>query len=143
MLSLTGIPLLIAAVLLATTAPLLAAWWWRRNTKTGWVSGLRPLAAVLACQLFAISALFLWVNNEYGFYTSWSDLLECAPRRDHPEQRFARPGAGRLEVDRPGRHAPTMPERCGCGSRPSISSRSLAPQPFRCSWCCPIALDPR
>jgi enterochelin esterase-like enzyme len=98
-LSLTGIPLLIAAVLLATTAPLLAAWWWRRNTKTGWVSGLRPLAAVLACQLFAISALFLWVNNEYGFYTSWSDLFGVRTKRATIQSNgFARPGAGRLEV---------------------------------------------
>ena len=88
MLSLTGHPLLIAAALLAATAPLLVAWWWRHKTKTGWVSGLRPLAAVLACQLLAISALFVWVNNEYGFYTSWSDLLGVRTERgDYPEQR--------------------------------------------------------
>jgi enterochelin esterase-like enzyme len=98
-LSLTGIPLLFAAALLAATAPLLVAWWWRRKTKTGWVSGLRPLAAVLACQLLAISALFVWVNNEYGFYTSWSDLLGVRTERATIHSNgFARPGAGHLEV---------------------------------------------
>ena len=45
MLSLTGIPLLIAAVCLAAAAPLLFAWWWRREARnaTG-LSALRPLA---------------------------------------------------------------------------------------------------
>ena len=81
-LSLTGIPLLIAAILLRSSPhPLLLAWWWRRKTKTGWLSALRPLAAVLACQLLAISALFLWVNNQYGFYTSWSDLFGVRTER--------------------------------------------------------------
>ncbi len=85
--------------MLAAAAPLLVAWWWRRKTKTGWVSGLRPLAAVLACQLLAISALFVWVNNEYGFYTSWSDLFGVRTERATIQSNgFARPGAGRLEV---------------------------------------------
>jgi glucan phosphoethanolaminetransferase (alkaline phosphatase superfamily) len=67
MLSLTGNPLLVAAISLVVAAPLLLAWWWRHKTKSGWLSALRPLAAVLACQVLAMSALFLWVNNQYGF----------------------------------------------------------------------------
>jgi hypothetical protein len=81
MLSLTGIPLLIVAASLAAAAPLLVAWWWRREAKTGWLPALRPFATVLACQLLAVSALFLWVNNEYGFYTSWSDLFGVRTER--------------------------------------------------------------
>ena len=33
----------------------------------------------MASQLLALSALFLWVNNQYGFYTSWADLAGGAP----------------------------------------------------------------
>jgi enterochelin esterase-like enzyme len=98
-LSLTGIPLLIAAVLFAAAAPVLLAWWWRRKTKTGWLSALRPLAAVLACQLLAISALFIWVNNQYGFYTSWSDLFGVRTDRATIQSNgLVQPGAGRIQV---------------------------------------------
>ena len=104
MLSLTGIPLLLAAVLLAAVAAPLVAWWWKRTTKTSWLSALRPLAAVLACQLLAISALFLWVNTEYGFYTSWSDLYGVRTERVTIQSnglqtnRLVRPGAGHVQV---------------------------------------------
>lgn len=99
MLSLTGIPLLTAAVVFAAAAPLLLAWWWRRKTRSGWLSALRPLAAVLACQLLAISALFLWVNNQYGFYTSWSDLFGVRTEQATIHSNgLVRPGAGRLQV---------------------------------------------
>jgi len=115
-LSLTGISLLTVAVVLATAAPVLLAWWWRRKTRTGWLSALRPLAAVLACQLLAITALFLWVNNSYGFYTSWSDLFGVRTERatiqnnggdgNNAPPRQVRPGAGRLQVlTVPGRSA--------------------------------------
>jgi enterochelin esterase-like enzyme len=100
--SLTGIPLLVAAISLAVAAPLLLAWWWRHKTKSGWLSALRPLVAVLACQVVAISALFLWVNNQYGFYTSWSDLFGVRTERSTIQTNAAvRPGAGHLRV-RPG-----------------------------------------
>jgi enterochelin esterase-like enzyme len=98
-LNLTGTPLLITAIVLAAVAAPFMAWWWRRQTKASWLAALRPLAAVLACQLLAISALFLWVNNQYGFYTSWSDLAgrrtEQATIRSNG---LVRPGNGRLEV---------------------------------------------
>jgi enterochelin esterase-like enzyme len=103
-LSLTGIPLLIVGVLLAAVAPPFVAWWWKRSAKTSWLSAVRPLAAVLGCQILAMSALFLWVNTEYGFYTSWSDLFgvrtERATIQDNGVQtnRLMRPGAGHLQV---------------------------------------------
>ena len=99
MLSLTGNPLLVAAISLVVVAPLLLAWWWRHKTKSGWLSALRPLAAVLACQVLAMSALFLWVNNQYGFYSSWSDLFGVRTERSTIQTNaLARPGDGRLEV---------------------------------------------
>jgi enterochelin esterase-like enzyme len=106
-LSLTGIPLLITAVLLAAAAAPLMAWWWRRTTKTCWRAALRPLAAVLVCQLLAISALFLWVNNMYGFYTSWPDLFGVRTEQATIQSNgLVQPGAGRAEVlTIPGRSA--------------------------------------
>jgi enterochelin esterase-like enzyme len=103
-LSLTAIPLLAATVLFAAVAAPLMAWWWKRATKTSWLSALRPLAAVLACQLVAISALFLWVNTEYGFYTSWSDLFGVRTERvsiqsnGAPTNKLVPPGAGHVQV---------------------------------------------
>lgn len=112
MLSLTAIPLLAATVLLAAVAAPLVAWWWKRTTKTGWLSALRPLAAVLVCQLVAISALFLWVNAEYGFFTSWSDLFGVRTERAIIQTNglqthgLVPPGSGHLEVlTVPGRSA--------------------------------------
>jgi enterochelin esterase-like enzyme len=103
-LSLTAIPLLAATVLFAAVAAPLVAWWWKRTTKTSWLSALRPLAAVLACQLVAISALFLWVNTEYGFYTSWSDLFGVRTERVTIQSngvqanKLVQPGAGHVQV---------------------------------------------
>ena len=99
MLSLTGNPLLVAASRLQSPPPLLFAWWWRHKTKSGWLSALRPLAAVLACQVLAMSALFLWVNNQYGFYTSWSDLFGVRTERSTIQTNaLGRPGSGRTQV---------------------------------------------
>ena len=109
MLSLTGVPLRVAAVVLAVAGALLIAWWWRRTTKSGWLSALGPMAAVLACQLLAISALFLWVNNQYGFYTSWSDLFGTHTQRATIQTNgLVRPGAGRVQVL-------TVPDRSATG----------------------------
>ncbi|WP_055588205.1 alpha/beta hydrolase [Streptacidiphilus griseoplanus] len=46
------------------------------------IPGPRPPAAVLAriamvavCQLLAVAVVAAWINNAFGLYTSWSDLL--------------------------------------------------------------------
>ncbi|MEZ0091655.1 alpha/beta hydrolase [Streptacidiphilus sp. EB129] len=64
--------LLILATVLAV-AGTLVAW--------GLVRGPRPLRwavrllMIVVCQLTAISIVAVWINNSYGLYTSWSDLL--------------------------------------------------------------------
>lgn len=83
--SLTGRPVFVLAVVLAATAPLLAVWLWGRRHRPGrrrgiWLARVAGrVGLVLLSQLLAMSALFLWVNNQYGFYTSWADLTGGAP----------------------------------------------------------------
>lgn len=82
MLSLTGRPLFALAVVLAVAVPVLAVVILsRRQSRWSVARGavLMRVASrvvlVVLSQLLAMSALFLWVNNQYGFYTSWTDLL--------------------------------------------------------------------
>lgn len=80
MLSLTGRPLFLLMVVLAVVVPVIAvvvlsrrhAAPAGRRLGVGRVAG--RVALVLLSQLLAMSALFLYVNNQYGFYTSWADL---------------------------------------------------------------------
>jgi dienelactone hydrolase len=97
--SLTGVSLLLLAITLAAALPALLAWWWHRKAHTSWLAAASHLAAVLLCEVFAASALFLWVNDQYGFYTSWSDLIG-APTKGVTIQsnRLVPPGAGRVEI---------------------------------------------
>ncbi len=81
MLSLTGRPLFILMVVLALAVPVVtvAVLSRRRPAPTsGWRTATMRVAGrvglVLLSQLLAMCALFLWVNNQYGFYTSWADL---------------------------------------------------------------------
>jgi len=81
MLSLTGRPLFTLVAILAVAVPVIAVVMLsRRPSRT---AGAQPAiiarvagraGLVLLSQLLAMSALFLWVNNQYGFYTSWADL---------------------------------------------------------------------
>lgn len=110
--SLTGTPLLIVALGLAAALPVLLAIWWRRRTRGSWLSALGHGAAVLLCQLLAASALFLWVNRQYVFYTSWSDLAGRNPGPATVQTSGLVPrGSGRVQVlDVPGR-TPADPTR--------------------------------
>jgi S-formylglutathione hydrolase FrmB len=110
--SLTGIPLVVLALGLATALPVLLTLWWRRRTGDSWLRVLRNGVAVVLCQLLAASALFLWVNRQYGFYTSWSDLAgrSTGPATVRTNGLVPR-GSGRVQVlDVPGR-TPADPTR--------------------------------
>jgi dienelactone hydrolase len=97
--SLTEVPLLVLAIALAAALPALLAWWWRRTAHASWLAAASHLATVLLCEVFAASALFLWVNDQYGFFTSWSDLIG-APTKGVAIQSngLVPPGAGRVEI---------------------------------------------
>ena len=96
---LVGRPLLVLAVTLAALAPLVVVAWWRRGRAGSALGLLGRLLAVLLCQVLAVSALFLAVNDQYSFYTSWSDVLG---RRSAPTGietgGLLQPGQGRVEV---------------------------------------------
>lgn len=81
MLSLTGRPLFVLMVVLALAVPVITVSLWSRR-RAGEQARRRALfrivgraGLVVTSQILAMSAVFLWVNNQYGFYTSWSDLV--------------------------------------------------------------------
>jgi predicted esterase len=97
--SLTGVPLLVVAVVLAAALPVLLAWWWHRKAHTSWPAAGAHLSVVLLCQVLAASALFLWVNDQYGFYTSWSDLIGRPTKGGTIQSNgLVARGAGRVEI---------------------------------------------
>jgi len=103
--TLTGTALLVTGLVVAASLPLLLALWWRRRTHGRWPSVLGHGLAVLLCQVLAASVLFVWVNRQYGFYTSWSDLLgrTTGPATIQANGLVPR-GSGRVQVlDVPGR----------------------------------------
>lgn len=106
MFQLTGNFILIASTILAIALPILAAVLWSRKPPA---SGGRPVAVlkflgriglILVAQVTAMAALFFYVNDQYGFYASWSDLLGLG--HDTPARivqvNELHPGTGKLEV---------------------------------------------
>lgn len=77
MFALTGQPLLVLTASLAVIAPVIAVVLWSRHRREGRsvMAVLGRTSLVVAAQLLAVATLFLVVNNQYAFYTSWADLL--------------------------------------------------------------------
>lgn len=82
MFDLTGRPLFVIAVLGAIALPVVAAVLWTHASRPGATprphQRLRAVGRLLAlflAQALACLALFLHVNNVFGFYASWDDLL--------------------------------------------------------------------
>ncbi|MEY9838830.1 alpha/beta hydrolase [Streptacidiphilus sp. EB103A] len=86
--SLTGTAffyVLIAATVLAMLATLFA-WGAVRGPRP--VRWLTRLVMIAICQFTAIAVVAVWINNSYGLYTDWNDLLG----RDNGTQTAAMPG---------------------------------------------------
>jgi enterochelin esterase-like enzyme len=86
MLSITGRPLLVLTSILAILALLGIAVLFHRVTRPGQLSRARRLALVVSVVVLAVlgqaSAVVtsaLAVNDSYGFYTSWADLVGAGP----------------------------------------------------------------
>ncbi|WP_063770625.1 alpha/beta hydrolase [Streptacidiphilus carbonis] len=86
--SLTGTAffyVLIAATVLAMVATLFA-WGAVRGPRP--VRWLTRVVMIAICQITAIAVVAAWINNSYGLYTDWNDLLG----RDNGTQMAAMPG---------------------------------------------------
>lgn len=83
--SLMGAPLMVVLVALSVLAPIGLAVLWTRHRRRAprtdhrslrRVSGVLTLAAaIIVCQATAIFTVGVVANHQYGFYSSWSDLL--------------------------------------------------------------------
>lgn len=81
MFDLTGQPVFILSVALAVALPVLIVILWSRRRATR-ASGppfvlvvAGRIGVILLAQLMAMTSVFLYVNNQYGFYSSWTDLF--------------------------------------------------------------------
>ena len=89
MVELTSSTLLWVVVVAAVLLPLITVVIWSRSAPGRSTASALGLAAsrlllVVVSQLVAVVALFLWVNNQYGFYNTWADLLGQEASRPEP-----------------------------------------------------------
>lgn len=97
--SLTGASLQLTLAIVSVMSPVLFALWLRRRPRTTWRRSTAQLAVVLLCQLLAVTTLFVWVNNQYGFYTSWSDLAgRSGSSATIKTNGLSTPGQGRVQT---------------------------------------------
>ena len=78
MLALTSTSLLVLVTAAMLVSPVIGVIWWSRSVRARRSSIGRDLGRwlfVVLGQLLAITFTFLVVNNEFAFYTSWTDLF--------------------------------------------------------------------
>jgi enterochelin esterase-like enzyme len=74
-LSLTGNPFLLLLAVLAAVAVLATLLLWGRTRGPRPLRWAARLLMILICQATAICVVAVWINNSYGLYSSWDDLL--------------------------------------------------------------------
>lgn len=96
---LTSRSLLVLVLVLAALAPVVVAVAWRVRPRGRVLAPLSRFGGVLLCQVLAVAALFLYVNDQYSFYSSFDDLLgRSAPAPGVRTAGLVGPGQGRLTV---------------------------------------------
>lgn len=73
--SLTGQPFYYTLIVLTVLAVVGALLLWNRVLGPVAVKTLQRLFMLVVCQVVAIALMATWVNNHFGLYASWSDLL--------------------------------------------------------------------
>ncbi|MER5637422.1 alpha/beta hydrolase-fold protein [Kitasatospora sp. NPDC002227] len=97
---LTSRALVYSLVALASVSLLAILWLWPRLARQHPVVVLARIGLLTVAQVAVVSVLALSVNNSYGFYTSWNDLLHpggtplALAAAEHPKA--AAPKAGAL-----------------------------------------------
>ncbi|MFJ6940798.1 alpha/beta hydrolase [Streptomyces sp. NPDC101132] len=72
---LTSTSFLVLLAVLTALAMLATLLLWARLPGPGWLRWTARLAMIALCQLTAVATVGAWVNNSYGLYASWNDLL--------------------------------------------------------------------
>jgi enterochelin esterase-like enzyme len=72
---LTSPATLVVSALLAIAAPVACLLMWNRLGRRPWLRVSARATLLLLCQASAVLLVGLLVNNEYAFYTSWSELF--------------------------------------------------------------------
>jgi hypothetical protein len=137
---LQGWPLLVISIMLALGGPAACVLLWGRVRGLGALPA--RLALILVCQITAILAVGVVVNDHFQFFSSWSDLsgqngADAPIEQPNPgDHSLSRPLSQRLRDDfRP------SGARCGSGCRRSTTgSRSAASRWWSCS---PASRAPR
>lgn len=73
--SVTGDGFLVAVIVMAMTVVLVTLLSWNRIRGPRAVRWLARLVMIGACQCTAVAVVAVWVNDSYGLYTSWNDVL--------------------------------------------------------------------
>lgn len=73
--SLTGTFFQVVTVVAGTIVVIATLLLWHRARGPRWSRTLQQLGLLLACQLLAVAVAGTWVNNHFGLYASWDDLL--------------------------------------------------------------------
>lgn len=75
MISLTGTTFMVAVAVAAVAAVVATLILWSKTRGPVWVRMIQRLVLVVVCQVVAVGLVGTWVNNHYGLYSSWTDLL--------------------------------------------------------------------
>ncbi|MFE2329782.1 alpha/beta hydrolase, partial [Streptomyces sp. NPDC059385] len=79
---LTATSFLVTLIVLTVLAVLAALLLWNRIPGPGWVRWPARLVMIGLCQLTAICVVATWINDSYGLYSSWDDLLGTGAGQD-------------------------------------------------------------
>lgn len=78
--SLTGATFQVTIAVAAVVAVVATLLLWSRARGPRWVRTIQRLGLLVLCQLLAVGLAGTWVNNSYGLYASWDELLGTTPQ---------------------------------------------------------------
>ncbi|MGW0207385.1 alpha/beta hydrolase [Streptomyces sp. NPDC003233] len=109
--SLTGTPFFVALIAATALCVIGTMLLWSRLRGPHTLRWLLRLLMIGLCQLTAISVVASWINNDYGLYASWDDLLGrntgavAMPGPPADRAKFTNSGTGLLDTYFRGRHS--------------------------------------
>lgn len=102
---------------------------WSRVRGPGVLRVLQRLVLIGLCQVTALLTVFTAVNHEYGFYSSWGEIVDAAPDGEPTIiEGEAMPPLANPSSEPSG--APSDPSSSPAGTAPSPSAAAPDPAPF-------------